>query len=343
MKKTLLLSALIILLLIFCNLFFVNSRAKNVTVKSKIEFKGMNLVGPIKKLNNTTLEELKLLNVNYISLIPYAFVNQEKASVSFNSERQWWGEKTEGIKVCIDASNQKQMSVMLKPHLWISHNEYTGHLDFKTESEWKNWEKDYENYILSLATIAQDKKIALFCFGTELGKAIEKRPHYWLMLIKKIRTIYSGKLTYAANWDDFDKVPFWNQLDYIGIDAYFPLSTSETPSVNELKKAWNKHIYKMELLYNKIKKPIVFTEFGYRNSNKCAKEPWNEDNKAENNQGQVNAYEALFLELTSKTWFKGGFAWKWYADDYYKTEGKIDYTPQGKPALQVLKKWYAEK
>tara|TARA_R110000868_G_scaffold81946_2_gene231726 strand:+ start:37499 stop:38521 length:1023 start_codon:yes stop_codon:yes gene_type:complete len=340
MKKAILITSIIIVFIIAVNFIFANNVTKTDTVISKIEFKGMNLVALIKKLKNNTLEELKLFDVNYISLIPYAFVNQEKATVSFNSERQWWGEKTEGLKVCIDRTHQKQMFVMLKPHLWISHNIYSGDLDFETENEWKKWENDYENYILSMATIDQDKKIALFCIGTELNKSIEKRPQYWTSLIKKIRAIYSGKLTYAANWDDFEKVPFWNQLDYIGIDAYFPLSTNETPSINELKLAWKQPIDKMDLLYKKIKKPILFTEFGYRNSNECAKEPWKEDNKTQNNQGQVNAYEALFSELSKKSWFKGGFAWKWYADDYYKTQGKIDYTPQGKPALDVIKKWY---
>jgi hypothetical protein len=52
----------------------------------------------------------------------------------------------------------------------------------------------------------------LFCFGTELGNAIAKRPQYWSQLIVKIRKIYTGKLTYAANWDDFDKVPFGRNL-----------------------------------------------------------------------------------------------------------------------------------
>jgi hypothetical protein len=77
-------------------------------------------------------------------------------------------------------------------------------------------------------------------FRNRIRNAVAKRPEYWSQLIKKIKKIYF-KLTYAANWDDFDKVPFWNELDYIGIDAYFPLSNATTPSVLELNDAWQQH------------------------------------------------------------------------------------------------------
>jgi hypothetical protein len=36
----------------------------------------------------------------------------------------------------------------------------------------------------------------------------------------------------------------FNELDYIGIDAYFPLSDATTPSVLELNDAWQQHIKK---------------------------------------------------------------------------------------------------
>jgi hypothetical protein len=98
-------------------------------------------------------------------------------------------------------------------------------------------------------------------FRNRIRNAVAKRPEYWSQLIKKIKKIYQE--TYAANWDDFDKVPFWNELDYIGIDAYFPLSDATTPSVLELNDAWQQHI-KIENFAKTNKK--YFTEFGYRNS-----------------------------------------------------------------------------
>ena len=339
MKKSVFLFIICLGFIISVGFLLASIKTATIKNKSNIHFKGVNLVAPIKELKSNSLAEIANLNANYVSLIPYAFVNQEKATVSFDYEKQWWGEKSEGIKICIEKAHQNKLKVMLKPHLWINHGIYTGHLDFKTEVEWRNWEQDYENYTLSMAKIAQEKNVDLFCFGTELGNALEKRPKYWSALIKKIKSIYSGKLTYAANWDDFEKVSFWNQLDYIGIDAYFPLLSSTTPTIKELQKSWKVYIHKMELLHKKTKKDIIFTEFGYRNSDACTKEPWKEENFVENNQAQANAYSALFTSLYNKSWYKGGFVWKWYSDDYHKKQ-KIDFTPQGKPALEVLKKWY---
>jgi hypothetical protein len=302
-------------------------------------FKGMNLVAPINKLNKTTLLELKEINTNTISLIPYAFVNTEKVSISYNNGKQWWGETTTGIIECIKLSHDNNLMVMLKPHLWINHNTYTGDLNFKTEKDWTKWENEYEQYILNFAKIAQAEKIELFCFGTELRNPIAKRPQYWFQLIKKIKIIYKGKVTYAANWDDFEVTPFWQELDYIGIDAYFPLSKSQTPSIKELKASWKSHIQKIEKVQKKYNKKVIFTEYGYRNSDYCAKEPWSETNNTLNNQAQANSYEALYQTVKNKTWFQGGFAWKWYADDYYKKR-KIDYTPQDKSTVEIIKNFY---
>lgn len=341
MKKTFFILASFLFLIGSGFSFYKSTSISKSPIKIKLEYKGMNLVAPIKELKIKTLEELKAHHINSISLIPYAFVSIENASVNYNNKRQWWGERTEGIITTNKMAHDYKMTVMLKPHLWINRGFYTGHLDFSSAAEWKKWEADYEKYILDFAKLAQEEKIELFCFGTELGNSVAKRPDYWFMLIKKIKKIYSGKLTYAANWDDFDKVPFWNELDYIGIDAYFPLSDATTPSVEDLNKAWQKHLLKMQNLQTKTNKKILFTEFGYRNSDQAAKEPWTENQKIINNLAQANGYESLFQTMTQKPWFAGGFAWKWYADDYHKEQkNSVDYTPQDKPALETIKKWY---
>jgi hypothetical protein len=48
---------------------------------------------------------------------------------------------------------------MLKPHLWVNHNFYTGDLDW---CRVEKWEADYEKYILDFAQLAQNENIELF-------------------------------------------------------------------------------------------------------------------------------------------------------------------------------------
>ena len=49
--------------------------------------------------------------------------------------------------------------------------------------------------------------------------------------------MYSGKLTFGANWYlEYEDVTFWDDLDYIGIQAYFPLTKKENQGVDELVK-----------------------------------------------------------------------------------------------------------
>ncbi|MDZ4748861.1 MAG: hypothetical protein SH808_10260 [Saprospiraceae bacterium] len=304
------------------------------------EFKGVNLVAPISEWSDHLPDEFIRSNINAVALNPYAFVSMEEGTVSYNTSRQWWGEKTEGIRECAGKLHTAGFRLMLKPHMWVNHQMYTGDLKFSSEEAWTTFENEYRVYIIDFARLAEDQGIEVFCIGTELREAVATRPEYWTRLIREIRSVYHGKLTYAANWDEYDKVPFWTSLDFIGIDAYFPLSGSDTPSVEELKRSWRSWMLRIDNFQKGYKKYILFTEFGYRNTNRCAQEPWKEDNEIVNYQAQMNAYEALFQSFSWKPWFAGGFAWKWYSDDYFKKGIDIDFTPQGKPATGVLEKWY---
>ena len=55
-----------------------------------------------------------------------------------------------------------------------------------------------------------------------------------------VRARFGGRLTYAANHiDGANSLGFWDALDYIGIDAYEPLSWSDpNPSTETLAASW---------------------------------------------------------------------------------------------------------
>jgi len=132
------------------------------------------------------------------------------------------------------------IDVLLKPQIWIGRGDYTGHIKLKTEEAWKTLEDSYTAYIMRFVHIAANEKIGMFCIGTELDSFVKERPAYWQQLIKNIREIYTGKLTYAGNWDSYKHVSFWNELDFIGVDAYFPLSEEKTPDATTVTKNWQK-------------------------------------------------------------------------------------------------------
>jgi GTA TIM-barrel-like domain len=287
---------------------------------------------------------MKRIEAGWVALVPFGFCRPGSPKVMFNSQRQWWGEKDEGVTGCTKMLKQQNMKVMLKPQVWIGGGTFTGHFDAGTEADWQLWESGYSDYILHNAKLADSIGIELFCIGTELENAVAKRPEFWSKLIDAVRKIYKGKITYAANWNEYEKFPYWSKLDYIGIDAYFPLSDAVEPGVEELVKGWSKVFAEMKKFQAIQKIPVLFTEYGYRSVEHCAKEPWLADRKGTVSlTAQQNAYEALYHRFAPESWFAGGFIWKWHArDERAGGEKNNDFTPQHKPVETVIKKWYVQ-
>lgn len=298
------------------------------------------MVAPQKTIDSAAMQPMVNINANSISIMPYAFCSIENPEVKYNQHGQHWGENIDGVIGCIQLAHQKNMSVMLKPHLWIGHGIYTGAFILTTENEWQLWEDSYQKYMLHFAAVADSMKAEIFCIGTELGACIKERPYFWNSFIDTLKQTYHGKLTYAANWDDYKNFPFWEKLDYIGVDAYFPLATDETPSLNSLKKGWKKYSDELEKISVQHNRPVLFTEYGYRNVDYNSAEPWKENEGNRNDEAQTNAYEAFYQSFAGKKWFAGGYVWKWYVEEGRHHMKDIDFTPQNKPAEKLIKNWY---
>ncbi len=313
------------------------------SITSLFQIKGISLVASVKEINTISLQPIVNVNANSVALMPYAFCSIRNPEVRYNMKGQWWGESYAGAAETIRLSHENKLSVLLKPHLWLTHGEYTGDLHFASDSLWTIWENSYSRYILQFATLADSMKVETFCLGTELGSVVKERPAYIPKLIAEVRKIYHGKLTYAANWDDYAVFPFWNLVDYIGIDAYFPLSEKVTPTVNEIVKGWDKYVPGFEKLSKKEGKEILFTEYGYRNTDQPTYEPWKEGNGNRNDIAQANALQGFYNAFHNKSWFAGGFLWKWYLDGNRDYRGDIDFTPQGRVGEEVVRQNYGVK
>ena len=305
---------------------------------------GVSFVAHRDSITQKNVNPLLNVNANYAAIMPFGVIKDlAHPEVSYGAERQWFGETKVGGKQYVKALKKDNIKIMLKPQLWVWRGEFTGFITMKTEADWQTLEETYSKYILDFAQVAQDSNTEIFCIGTELEKFVEQRPEYWHKLIQEVRAIYKGKLTYAANWNEYLKTPFWDQLDYIGIDAYFPVSDSKTPTVEECLKGWVKHKESIKQFADKYEKPILFTEFGYRSVDYAGKAPWTVDRIEEkvNLEAQVNTTKALFETFWKEDWFAGGFVWKWFIN-HDKVGGLENnrFTPQNKPAETVIKEHY---
>jgi len=306
---------------------------------------GLTFVAPPEPFAENPMAALQNVGAGWIAIVPYAFTRPGEPSVHFSTDGgQWWGEGPEGVRETIRLAHEAGLKVMLKPQVYVPRS-WTGALDFASPEDWTAWESDYERYILFFAELAAAQKTDMLCIGTEFNNAILKRPDYWFRLIGKIKAVYAGKLTYSANWDDWERVPFWSELDYIGLGAYFPLVEAETPDVTALQNAWQPIVERMRNFSQKKHKPVLFTEFGYMSVDSCGWRNWELErgvhSRRINEQAQANCYEALFSTFQPEDWWAGSFLWKWFPNMRgHEGYPERDYTPQGKVGEKTLRKWY---
>ncbi len=296
--------------------------------------------------SDISLDNLKNTNANNVGLVVTWYMNNRTSNTISNDT-----DKTPtdlDIVHAIGDIHSRGMGVMLKPHVDIKDGSWRGGI---SPSNTTAWFESYNNFITHYAQIAQSNSVEYFSVGTELkslsGSAYGSN---WNTIINNIKTIYTGNLTYAANWDEYTNVAFWNMLDYGGVDAYFPLSDAQNPSIQELMNGWSDYsgtygihnwVAEIESWQSAINKPIIFTEIGYRSIDYAAREPWSwSTGGTYNGQLQANCYEAAIQVFKGKTWFSGMYWWDWRTNPNAGGVNDINYTPQNKPAEATLTALY---
>jgi len=290
-----------------------------------------------------TLERLHKLGVEWISLTPFGFMESTHAVDIRVAGAHGAGESDERMRREVAHAHALGIKVALKPHLWIRRGEWQGDLQFANDDAWRAWFKSYRAFILHYAELAERDGYDMLVLGTELKSATACDPECWRALIEELRAAYHGPLTYAANWDEADRVPFWKQLDFIGVDAYAPIATKPGAREPELCVAWGALAKKLAALSKRTGKRVLLTEIGYRPTRDAAMAPatWPEsDAHAQFDGGhQASCFRAAFSTLWGQPWLAGIYVWKWFTDSRDE-EGPTDFSPAGKPAESVIGEYY---
>ncbi|NQT32829.1 MAG: hypothetical protein HQ594_04060 [Candidatus Omnitrophica bacterium] len=293
--------------------------------------------------SDRSLEMLKELGVEYVQIVVTQY--QEH----YNSTKIIRTELTPSDKSVIHAirkANKLGLKVMLKPHIDLINKDGSSYwradIGFQNEADWEKWFKSYKKFITHYANIGEKNLVDVFCVGTELSFTTQK-PEYWLDIIAGVRTKFSGSLTYAANWDNYRNIKFWGNLDFVGIDAYFPLSYNSEPSQEDLSRGWQKWINEIEGFHAETDKPIVFTEIGYSSSAHAASDPWRNGEGNADVEMQAKCYNAFFKEVWGKEWLAGVYWWKWAPSIHGGGKYNRRFTPLNKPSAQLIKKHYTSR
>jgi hypothetical protein len=307
--------------------------------------KGVCWVGGREVVTATQVQAAKDAGITWLSQTPFGWQDSAHSPLvqSNTGTRVWWGESDEGLMVTTQLARDNGIQTLLKPHLWLRQG-WPGDIAMKSEADWTLWFASYEAFILRYATLAERSGIPIFCIGTELQKTTVHEAE-WRAIIAKIRKVYSGKLTYAANFhDEFEHIRFWDALDYVGVQAYFSLSSQEAPTLADLREGWRQPLAALEALHKKCRKPVLFTEIGYRSTRDAAREPWRwpqaTDHVQQSEQAQADCYETFFQSVWNQKWLAGVYFWKWYPHPGHRHHA-VDFTPQQKKAEAVLKKWFS--
>ncbi|MEV5680766.1 hypothetical protein [Streptomyces sp. NPDC052179] len=242
------------------------------------------------------------------------------------------------LRRIIALAHEAGLKVLLKPHVDLTDG---GDRAAIRPADPDAWFTAYQRFITHYAALAAESDVAQFAVGTELAGTSGDRPH-WNRVIRAVREVYRGTLTYAANYDEYHRIPFWTSLDLIGIDAYWPLAESATADPARLAKGWKPIVTELTAFAARHQRRILFTEAGYTSQHGTAAEPysWTISEHA-GAEEQSAAYQALLTAFDGKDWWAGVCWWMW--DDWPEsgeTARELAYTPRGKPAEKVLRRWW---
>lgn len=272
------------------------------------------------------LRKLRDRGVDAIALVPYASGSRTSPELRHG---QW--ERDDAILALAATAHQLGMRVMLKPQVWFRGG-YPGDFDLADDAARDAWLAEYERFALHHADLARRAHADLYCIGTEFAK-LTRHEAYWRQLIAKIRKVYPGPLTYAANFgQEFEALAFWDELDYMGLNNYYPLPDSLNPA---------EVVAKVEAVQQRFGKPVLFTEGGYSSYTGGHRQPWAENGGTVDLEMQATAYDAVLAAFWEKPWFYGAYWWKIGSNSF---GGPLDrsHTPWGKPAMAVVSRWYGK-
>jgi hypothetical protein len=311
-------------------------------------------IGPIESLRHPdsgygtaasarAMDEAVALGATWVSLTPFGRVWDGKgAGVDLVFEAPFEQNRRD-VLAAIAQAHARGLEVLLVPHLWVESGEWRALIDPGDDAGWARWAESYRGFLLTWAEVAREGGAEMLSVGVELRSWVTTpRAASFLPIIAAVRAVYPGLLTYSANWDDVDQTMIFDDLDLIGINAFYPLADREGAPFPELLEGGRKVAAQVEAVARSWGKPVVLTEIGYTTRRDPAVRPWEWPDGMKDvildQRSQAEAYTALIAPFLDARYCAGFFVWRLYADPAdVSQEAEWGFSPRGKLAELPLR------
>jgi len=297
------------------------------------------------KLAAGMLEKQSNLGANAVAIVPYSYMRSPNEPQPLSIMSRAGTENDESVIRDLVYARQLGLQTVLKPQIWMGGGHWPGDVQMDSEADWEAFFRHYTRWIVHYALMAELYDADVFCIGVEFAQATIGRPDAWREVIKTVRAVYSGRLTYAANWGpEFERLTFWDELDLIGLNCYYPLSEAQTPSEAELSKRFEEVLQKARAVSKAFGRPLVLTEIGFTSTTT----PWLQPHldgagEAYSGSAQLRCYHIVTQALARSTdWCRGVLWWKYPSYPTLGGEGHTGFTPNNKPTEAQLPELFGQ-
>jgi len=290
------------------------------------------------------LEEAVQMGATWVSLTPYGrMFDAQPTGVDLTFEAPFEQNRRD-LARAVEQAHGFGLRVILVPHIWVEAGDAHEHLDPGNERAWARYAASYEHFLLTWAKVAEDTGVDLLSTGVEQCSWVTSAVHSprYRSMIRAVRAVYHGPLTYSAHWYDIDEALVLADIDVISINAFYRLTEQHNADFAELLKGGAMVRDRIRTLAARWHKPVIFTELGYTPRRDTAYDPWTWPETMAavgiDQVAQAEAYKAILAPLLDEPSFLGFFVWRFFADpDDVSQEAEWGFSPRGKLAELVLR------
>jgi len=265
----------------------------------------------------------------------------------------------ESLEYIISKLHKRGFKVLFAPVVNLEHQRRGEWMGMIRPDDWDLWFENYSGFIEHYAKLAQKNEVEQFVIGVELNST-HKYKEEWEQIIDNTRKHYQGVILFVSNFDAYETVPFWDKLDVIAMNFYFPINRRDdwyqpwaevkdgyhNPSYEDLLDGWQLWVATLDRWQERMNKPILVTEAGYASQRGCTYQPWSWYLGESNFEEQYLAYKALYEVWSKKqivngkshggNYLQGIYFFHW-ADE--KPANDRSYVPS-QEAKSIIGKWF---